>query len=125
MIETKHTEPITYRIYKCLKKQCVGKENAISGADLSARFGISRRQLRVYIHEIRNSTELEKVIGSCNRGYYICREEDFDEADRRLERQALSTLKVVWANRKKRSKDGQYKLPLGDYYKDIFEAFGE
>ncbi len=124
MIETKHGEPITYKIYKELKNH-IGKENAISGADLSALFGISRRQLRVYIHEIRNSTELEKVIGSCNRGYYICREEDFDEADKRLERQALSTLKVVWANRKKRSKDGQYKLPLGDYYKEIFQAFGE
>ncbi len=124
MIETKHGEPITYKIYKELKNH-IGKENAISGADLSALFGISRRQLRVYIHEIRNSTELEKVIGSCNRGYYICREEDFDEADKRLERQALSTLKVVWANRKKKSKDGQYKLPLGDYYKEIFQAFGE
>jgi len=124
MIETKHSEPITYKIYKELKNH-IGKENAISGADLSAMFGISKRQLRVYIHEIRNSTELEKVIGSCNRGYYICREEDFDEADKRLERQALSTLKVVWANRKKRSKDGQYKLPLGDYYKEIFQAFGE
>lgn len=48
-----------------------------------------------------------------------------DETDKRLERQALSTLKVVWANRKKKSKDGQYKLPLGDYYKEIFEAFSE
>lgn len=124
MIETKHTEPITYRVYEILKQYC-GKDNPISGANLAAIFGISKRQLRKYIHEIRNSTELEKVIGSSNRGYYICREEDFDEADKRLERQALSTLKVVWANRKKRSKDGQYKLPLGDYYKEIFQAFGE
>lgn len=124
MIETKHTEPVTYRIYEALKQHC-GIENAISGADLSAMFGISKRQLRTYIHEIRNSTELTRVIGSCNAGYYMCREEDFEAADKRLERQALSTLKVVWSNRKKRAKDGQYKIPLGDYYKEIFEAFGE
>lgn len=124
MIETKHTEPITYRIYDFLKTR-VGRENAISGADLSTMFGISKRQLRTYIHEIRNSTELTRIIGSCNAGYYMCREEDFEAADKRLERQALSTLKVVWSNRKKRAKDGQYKIPLGDYYKEIFEAFGE
>lgn len=124
MIETKHTEPITYRIYDFLKP-FKGKENAISGADLAAKFGISKRQLRTYIHEIRNSSELTRIIGSCNAGYYMCREEDFEAADKRLERQALSTLKVVWSNRKKRAKDGQYKIPLGDYYKEIFEAFSE
>lgn len=124
MIDTKHSKPITYRIYEELKNH-IGKEHAISGADLSAKFGIDRRQLRRHIHTLRYSMELEKIIGSGNTGYYICREEDFDEVDKRLERQALSTLKVVWANRRKRSKDGQYKLPLGDYYKDIFQAFGE
>lgn len=124
MIKTKHTESITYRIYDELKNH-VGRENAISGADLSTMFGISKRQLRTYIHEIRNSTELTRIIGSCNAGYYMCREEDFEAADKRLERQALSTLKVVWSNRKKRAKDGQYKIPLGDYYKEIFEAFSE
>ncbi|MCM1437755.1 MAG: helix-turn-helix domain-containing protein [Roseburia sp.] len=125
MIKMKKHEPTAYRIYDYLKQNCVGKENAISGRELSEIYGIDRRQLRRHIHTLRNSAEMEKVIGSCNRGYYICREEDFDEADKRLERQALSTLKVVWANRKKRSKDGQYKLPLGDYYTQIFEAFGE
>ncbi len=124
MIETKHTEPITYRIYDYLK-QFIGKENAISGADLANHFGISKRQLRTHIHAIRNSTEFTHIIGSCNAGYFMCREEDFDETDKRLERQALSTLKVVWANRKKKAKDGQYKLPLGDYYKEIFEAFSK
>lgn len=124
MIETKHHEPITYRIYDELKNH-IGIENAISGKELSEIFGIDRRQLRRHIHTLRNSMDMEKVIGSCNKGYYICCEEDFDEADKRLERQALSTLKVVWANRKKRSKDGQYKMPLGDYYKEIFQAFGE
>ena len=88
MIETKHSQPITYRIYEELKKH-IGKESAISGADLSAIFGISKRQLRTHIHAIRNSTEFTRVVGSCNAGYFMCREEDFDEADKRLERQAL------------------------------------
>lgn len=124
MIETKHSETIVYKIYNELKNH-VGRENAISGAGLAALFGISKRQLRTHIHEIRNSSELTRIIGSCNAGYFMCREEDFEVADKRLERQALSTLKVVWSNRKKRAKDGQYKIPLGDYYKEIFEAFSE
>lgn len=124
MIETKHNEPITYRIYDELKNH-IGIENAISGKELSEMFCIDRRQLRRHIHMLRNSMDMEKVIGSCNLGYYICREEDFDEADKRLERQALSTLKVVWANRKKRSKDGQYKIKMGEYFSEIVQALGE
>lgn len=123
-IETKHSEPIVYRVYDELKKH-VGRENAVSAADLSARFNISERQLRSIVHEIRNSTELEKFVGSCNEGYYICREEEAETAMRRWENQAHSMLKVCYANRKKAAKDGQYKMSLGKYYADVFEAFGE
>lgn len=68
-IKTKHHESITYRLYDELKNH-VGKENAISAKDLSAMFGMSKRTLRVHIREIRNSGELEKVIGSYEGGYF-------------------------------------------------------
>lgn len=118
-----HT-PMTYRIYDELKNH-IGKENAISGLALSTMFGITERNLRGYIHQIRNSTELTRIVGSNSQGYFLCKDEDFDEVDKRLERQALSTLKVCLANRRKRAKDGQYKMPLGDYYQEIYHALSQ
>lgn len=125
MIETKHHKPIAYRIYDYLNDNCVSEENAIQGRDLSARFDITERQLRTIIHEIRNSGELTRIILSSNKGYFMATEEEFERANRRLENQARSLLKVSYANRKKAAKDGQYKLPLGKYYSQVFEAFGE
>lgn len=124
MIEMKHHEPITYKIYE-LMKGFVGEENAIQGRDLAAHFKISERQLRSYIHEIRKSEELTRIILSSNRGYFMATEEEFERYNKRLESQAISLLKVFHSNCKKAAKDGQYKLPLGDYYSKIFEAFGE
>lgn len=124
-METKKHQPIAYRIYDYLKDNCVSEENAIQGRDLSARFDITERQLRTIIHEIRNSGELTRIILSSNKGYFMATEEEFERANRRLENQARSLLKVSYANRKKAAKDGQYKLPLGKYYSQVFEAFGE
>ena len=72
MNEIKHSKPLTYRIYDYLKENHVGKENAISGADLADKFNISQRKLREVVNEIRNSQELEKIIASSNNGYFIC-----------------------------------------------------
>ena len=124
MNEIKHSKPLTYRIYDYLKTNCVGRENAISGRDLSAMFGISPRQLRTYINEIRNSTELRRVVLSGNAGYFMATEEEFERYNKRLESQALSLLKVFHSNCKKAAKDGQFLIPLGNSYKEIFEAFG-
>lgn len=124
MIESKHHEPIVYRIYEFMKG-FVGEDNAIQGRVLAAQFTISERQLRSYIHEIRNSEELTRIILSSNRGYFMATEEEFDRYNKRLENQAKSLLKVSYSNRKKAAKDGQYKLPLGEYYSKIFEAYGE
>lgn len=125
MNEVKHSKPIVYDIYKYLKENHIGKVNAIKGKDLSAKFNIGERDLREVINEIRTSQELEKIIGSGNKGYFICTDEDFDEVDKRLERHALSTLKVVWANRKKRSKDGQFKMKMGKYFSEVYESLGK
>lgn len=117
-------EPIVYRIYDLLKKH-VGKENAVSAKDLSGWFGISERQLRDYISEIRRSVELEKVVSSSNHGYYICTAEEAAQANERLYSQAFSLLKTANANEKKVGKNGQMKIRLGKFYKDTFEAFGK
>lgn len=123
-IEQKHHQPIVYKVYEVMKLH-VGKENAISATELGEMFGLSVRQLRVIVSTIRNSTELTRIIASGNGGYYMPRKEEFDRANRRLESQAYALLKVAYSNRRKAAKDGQMKIPLGEYYKDVFEAFGK
>lgn len=113
-------EPIVYRIYDLLK-QHVGKENAVSAKDLSGWFGISERQLRDYIREIRRDGDAERVVASCNHGYYICTREELAKANERLYRQALSLMKTVHANEKKIGKTGQMKMRLDEDVK----AFGK
>lgn len=125
MIETKHTEPITYRVYNFLKGY-VGEENAISARDLAAQFSISERQLRDVISTICNSTELERTIGSSPRGYFICRDkEEFERVNNAIYSAAFSLLRRARANEKKAGLEGQGKLKLGKFYKDYYEAFGE
>lgn len=123
MIKTKHHPSIVYRIYDELKEH-VGRENAISATALASQFDISDRQLRMYINEIRNSSELEKFIGSSNEGYFVCMREEVDATINRLKKQALSILKVCSSIQKKADLNGQYKMPLGDYYKDVIESLG-
>lgn len=123
-IETKHHAPIVYEIYDEMKNY-VGKKNAISAKELSEKFCLSQRGLREVIHTIRDSNELEKVIGSCNAGYYICTDEDCEKAIERIFRQAISTFKVGPSMKKKIALNGQGKLKLGDYYKSFVQSLGE
>lgn len=122
MIFTHHHASIVYEIYDEMKSH-IGKANAIKAQDLADKFNISDRTLREIISTIRTSTELRKIIASCNNGYYLCTDEEFEQANRRLERQAFSLLKVAYANKRKAAKDGQMLIPLGKYYKEVFEAF--
>ncbi len=123
-IKTKHHESITYRLYDELKNH-VGKENAISAKDLSAMFGMSKRTLRVHIREIRNSGELEKVIGSYEGGYYVCTKEESDTVTTHLYKHVFNLLKTIRTMDKKAGRDGQMKIKLGEFFKDTYEPFME
>ncbi len=123
-METKKHQPIAYRIYDELK-QHVGKQNAISATELSEKFGISKRHLRDYIHELREDMLLDKVILTCNKGYYIPTEEEGTADVNRLFKHAFSTLRIARASVNKASRNNQGKIKLGKYYKEFVEAFGE
>lgn len=103
----------------------VGKENAVSARELCERFDIPERELRVVISEIRNNKKYLSVIGSCNLGYYLCKEEEFEKTNRRLKSQAFSLLKTAYANEKKAAKDGQFFLSEKDYCLSVVQAFGQ
>lgn len=119
----KHS-PVVYAVYEYMKG-CVGEENAISAKDLSKRFGVSERNLREIISEIRESSVLQLVIGSNNKGYFVCRESEFSAMNNRLKAAAFSILKVAYANEKKAAKDGQMRIRFSRYMKDSYEAFAK
>lgn len=122
-IETKHHEPIVYKVYEELKNH-VGRENSISAKDLASKFSMGERALREVIHEIRDSGELEKAIGCCEKGYYVCTQEDAQSAIKRLYRQAFSTLKVARALEKKVGMNGQGKIKIGEYFSEFYKSLG-
>ena len=124
MVKTNHHPAIVYRIYDELKNH-VGEENAISATALASQFDISRRQVRAYVHVIRNSGELEKFIGCSNKGYFVCKPEEVVATLCRLKKQALSMLKVCSSIQKKADLNGQYKFKLGKYYDEIIESLAE
>ena len=123
--ESKKHAPIVYRVYSLLKDEHVGEENAISARDLSEEVGISERALREVISEIRESPVLQLVVGSNNKGYFVCRENEFAAMNNRLKSAAFSLLKVAYANDKKAAKDGQMRIKMGRYVKECFEAFAK
>lgn len=123
MIETRRHEPIVYRVYEYLKSY-VGEENAIQARDLAAQFKISERDLRDIIRAIRNSTELEKTIGSSAKGYFICRDKDeFAKSNETLYATAFNLLRTARANERKAGLEGQGKLRIGEFYKEFYEPF--
>lgn len=125
MSEIKHSKPLTYRIYDYLKENCVGKENAISGRDLSAMFKIDRRMLRYYKHEILMNPELTRVVMTCNKGYYIPTVEEGIKDLKRIHAQAMSLLEVWSVAQKKAAREGQGQINLGKDYKEFVEAYGK
>lgn len=113
-----------YGIYDALCKH-VGAESAVAADDLANWFGISERKLRDYISEIRRDADFEKIVCSSNSGYYIATEEEADRANRRLYSQAFSLLKTAHANDKKAGRNGQMRMRLEAFEKEIVEAFGK
>ena len=123
-IETKKHSPVVYLVYDFMKDY-VGESNAIKAKDLSAHFGVSERELRDIISEIRESPVLQLVIGSNNKGYFVCRESEFERTNNRLKAAAFSLLKVAYANDKKAAKDGQMRIRFSKYMKDSYDAFAK
>ena len=121
MMKIKKHTPVVYQLYDFLKEYHMGEENAISARNLSELFGVSERALR----EIRESSVLQLVIGSNNKGYFVCRESEFSAMNNRLKSAAFSLLKVAYANEKKAAKDGQMRIRFSRYMKDSYEAFAK
>lgn len=124
-IETVHHEPLVYRLYEYLKENHKGKENGIKRPELAMQLGITERRLRRLTKEINESTELEKLV-STTHSCYICEtREDCEKSIRNTYRVAIALFKKAKAMEKKVGLNGQIKLKLGKYYKDVVETFSE
>lgn len=124
MEQVSQHEPIVYQIYGEMQNH-VGVDNAISAKELSAKFGITERKLREYVSEMRRSNELEKLVMSCNDGYFICTDAaEFNRAVHRLLNAAFDLLKTARAVEKKAGHDGQVKIKVGELYNEICAPFG-
>ena len=122
-IETKHHEPMVYRLYDYLKNNHLGENNGIKKPDLAKVLGISERELRKLTKSINESTELEKLVSVSHKCYMCNTKEECEKAVRTTYRLAVAHFKKAKQMEKKVGLNGQIKLKLGKYYKDVVETF--
>ena len=118
-IETKHHEPMVYRLYDYLKNNHLGRENGIQV------LGISERELRKLTKAINESNELEKLVSTTHSCYMCATKEECEKSIRNTYRVAVALFKKAKSMEKKVGLNGQIKLKLGKYYKDVVETFSE
>ena len=124
-IKTIHHEPEVYRLYDYLKNNHFGKENGINKPQLAQKLGINERDLRKLTKTINESTELEKLISTTHSCYMCETKEECEKSIRNTYRVAVALFKKAKAMEKKVGLNGQIKLKLGKYYKDVVETFTE
>ena len=122
-IKTIYHEPEVYRLYDYLKNNHFGKENGINKPELAQKLGISERELRKLTKTINESTELEKLISTTHCCYMCETKEECEKSIRNTYRVAVTLFKKAKAMEKKVGLNGQIKLKLGKYYKDVVETF--
>ena len=122
-IEVNHHEPAVYRLYDYLKTFHFGKEHGIKKPNLASLLGISERELRKMTKEINESKELEKLISTTHSCYMCATKEECEKSIRNTYRVAIALFKKAKAMEKKVGLNGQIKLKLGKYYKDVVETF--
>lgn len=123
----KKERPLTYNIYDYLKKNAVGYEKRVKSSTLMKEFNITdNKTLRFYIEEIRNSETLQKIVCSeagKKGGYWIAtNQEEVYNTLEHLYKRAMKMLKTYSIIKKKYKLDGQYRLKLSKYQKEIYES---
>ena len=122
----KHSS-IVYQIHDYLKNNAVGYENRLKSGQIMAKFGITdNKTFRGYIEEIRQSPVLQKIVCSeagQNGGYWIATSDAEVEATlEHLYKRAIEMLKTYAIIKRKYKNDGQYRLKMTKYEKEIIES---
>ena len=122
-LEVVHHEPDVYRLYNYLKTYHLGKDNGIKRPELARRLGVSERQLRKLTKTINESGELERLISTTHSCYMCDTKKECEKAISNTYSVAISLFKKAKAMEKKVGLNGQIKIKLGKYYKDVVETF--
>lgn len=80
-----------------LKENAVGKENAITGANIAWELNTTSANIRYKIKKLRVSQDL--VIGATSKGYYIPRESEHKQAVSYSENKVLSHIETTLKQR--------------------------
>lgn len=123
----KKEKPLTYKIYDYLKENAVGYEKRVKSSTLMKEFNITdNKTLRFYIEEIRNSDTLQKIVCSeagKKGGYWIAtNQEEVYNTLEHLYKRSMQMLKTYSIIKKKYKLDGQYRLKLSEYQKEMYES---
>ena len=122
-IEIKKHKPLVYKLYEYLKENHYGKENGISRKDLAKIFNVELSTQKKILAEINQSDIFDKLV-STSGSIYICRtKEECETAYYNEIKSGLARLLKGKKMAQKVMKNGQGKIRLGDYYKEIIETF--
>ena len=118
--------PDAYLLHDYLCTFGVGVDNSVKAVALQDHFGWSPRYIRV-LRSIINSpyTSFQRKIIGGNKGYYVPNEQECDDAyeeyEHRLWSQAMALLVQVSDLRKHHKRNGQTRLKMSEYAKEIIE----
>lgn len=118
-------EPEVYRVYDYLKNNHLGNKNGILRRDLANNLGITERNLRRITSEINTSNELEKIVSTTGSCYMCSNKEECEKSVRNTYSVAIALFKKAKQMEKKVGLNGQIKMKLGKYYKEVIETFSE
>ena len=117
----------TYKIYDYLKNNAVGYSKRVKSSALMKKFNINdNKTFRAYIQEIRQSEVLQKIICSesgKNGGYWIAtNQKEIEETLDHLYKRAMEMLKTYSIIKNKSKLDGQYRITMTPYEKELIES---
>lgn len=114
---------IVYRYYTYLKKNHLGAENGIPRAKLCEKFNINLETQKGILREINESEDFDKII-STSKSIYMCkRKQECIQAIHNEIQSGLARLNKGKTMARKVDKNNQYKLKLGDYFKDTISVY--
>lgn len=118
---------VDYKIYEYLKKNAVGYSKRVKSSILMKEFSINdNKTLRRYIQNIRQDERLQKIICSeagKNGGYWVAtNEKEIQETMDHIYKRAMEMLKTYSAIKRKANLNGQYRIKMSKYEKELIES---
>ena len=124
-VNVKKHKPEVYAYYDMLKNNYLGEENGILASELADKMGVKPREQRYILKEINESKDLPRLVSTCGKIYMCNTEQECIRAFMNEIKSGLTRLQKGKTMAQKMGLNGQYKLKLGEYYKDLITVFEE